>query len=133
MFFISMKAIPSQRAPEEPRGQDSRMVLNVVTNIKLFYRPEALNIRALINTNIASQLHFRREGSQLIAENPTPYWLTFSRLSIGDFTLDKSQLRLMVPPKGKQRYTLPEGAMGELSWTLIDEDGWDTPVEKQRL
>ena len=133
VFFISMKAIPAQVPPEEQTGKEQRMVLTVVSNIKLFYRPAGLNKRALIDTDISSQLHFRREGNSLIAENPTPYWLTFSRLSLGAFNLDKSQLRLMVPPKGEQRYTVPEDVAGELSWTLIDEDGWDTPVEKQVL
>lgn len=133
VFFISMKAIPAQVPPEEQTDKEQRMVLTVVSNLKLFYRPAGLNKRALIDTDIASQLHFRREGNSLIAENPTPYWLTFSRLSLGAFNLDKSQLRLMVPPKGEQRYIVPEGVAGELSWTLIDEDGWDTPVEKQVL
>jgi len=128
-----MKAIPAQLPPEDQIGKEQRMVLTVVSNLKLFYRPTGLNKRAIVDTDIASQLRFRREGSQLIAENPTPYWLTLSRLSIGAFSLDKAQLRLMVPPKGKQRYALPEGAIGELSWTLIDEDGWDTPIEKQAL
>lgn len=133
VFFISMKAIPSQRPQEEQSGKEQRMMLTVVSNIKLFYRPKGLSKRAIVDTDIASQLRFRREGSQLIAENPTPYWLTFSRLSIGDFNLDKSQLRIMVPPKDEQRYAVPELARGELSWTLIDEDGWSTPVEKQVL
>lgn len=128
-----MKAIPSQRPQEEQRGKEQRMMLTVVSNIKLFYRPKGLSKRAIVDTDIASQLRFRRKGSQLIAENPTPYWLTFSRLSIGDFNLDKSQLCIMVPPKGEQRYAVPGLARGELSWTLIDEDGWSTPVEKQVL
>lgn len=133
VFFISTKAIPSQRPPEQQSEPDQRMVLTVVSNLKLFYRPTGLNKRAIVDTDVASQLRFRHEGRQLIAENPTPYWITFSRLSIGSFNLDKSQLRLMVPPKGEQHYILPEGIRGELSWTLIDEDGWNTPVEKQQL
>lgn len=133
VFFISMKAIPSQPAPEQQAGDSQQMVLTVVSNLKVFYRPAGLNKRALVDTDVASQVRFRREGSRLIADNPTPYWLTFSRLSVGTASLDKAQLRLMVPPKGQQQYILPEGTRGEVSWTLIDEDGWDTPVEKQSL
>ncbi|MFV8766340.1 molecular chaperone, partial [Yersinia enterocolitica] len=78
-------------------------------------------------------LSFRREGNVLIAENPTPYWLTFSRLHVGASEMDKAQLRLMVPPKGQRQYRLPEGATGKVSWQLIDEDGWDTPFKHQNL
>jgi len=133
VFFISMKAIPSQTAPGQQDGHEQRMVLTVVSNLKVFYRPAGLNKRALVDTDVASQVRFHREGNRLIADNPTPYWLTFSRLQVGTAVLDKAQLRLMVPPKGQQHYTLPDGITGEVSWTLIDEDGWDTPVKKLSL
>lgn len=133
VFFISMKAIPSQRSPEEREPDSQQMVLTVVSNIKLFYRPEGLHRRAIVDTDVASKLTFRKEGNILIAENPTPYWLTFSRLKAGEKELDKAQLRLMVPPKGQQSYSLPAGATGSVSWQLIDEDGWDTPVREYTL
>ncbi|EQC1057383.1 MULTISPECIES: molecular chaperone [Providencia] len=133
VFFISMKAIPSQRSPEEREPDSQHMVLTVVSNIKLFYRPEGLHRRAIVDTDVSSKLTFRQEGNQLIAENPTSYWLTFSRLKVGGKALDKTQLRLMVPPKGKQSYSLPAGTATSVSWQLIDEDGWDTPVQERAL
>ncbi|WP_025123106.1 MULTISPECIES: molecular chaperone [unclassified Serratia (in: enterobacteria)] len=133
VFFISMKAIPSQTAPEA-RSQDAQqMVLTVVSNIKVFYRPEGLNKRALVDTDVASKLRFRRDGNRLIADNPTPYWLTFSRLKVGTAALDKAQLRLMVPPFGKQVYSFPAVTAGSVTWQLIDEDGWDTPIQQRPL
>lgn len=131
VFFVSMKAIPAQTEPEKRPPGVQQMVLTVVNNIKFFYRPEGLHKRAIVDTDVASQLRFRREGNLLIANNPTPYWLTFSLLKVGTAELDKEQLRLMVPPKGQQRYTLPRGANGSISWQLIDEDGWNTPVRHQ--
>ncbi|WP_156293933.1 fimbrial biogenesis chaperone [Serratia oryzae] len=130
VFFISMKAIPAQAAPEQ-RTEDKQMVLTVTNNMKVFYRPEGLVKRAV--ADMAPKLKFRRDGNQLIAENPTPYWLTFSHLKVGTAALDKAQLRLMVPPKGQQHYTLPNTASGNVTWQLIDEDGWDTPAEQRPL
>ncbi|OMQ21888.1 fimbrial biogenesis chaperone [Serratia oryzae] len=130
VFFISMKAIPAQVAPEQ-RTEEKQMVLTVTSNMKVFYRPEGLVKRAV--ADMAPKLKFRRDGNQLIAENPTPYWLTFSRLAVGKTALDKAQLRLMVPPKGQQRYPLPNDASGNVTWQLIDEDGWDTPIELRPL
>lgn len=123
VFFISMKSLPVQ----QPNGE--QMVMTVVSNIKLFYRPVGLAERAV--ADMASKLTFSQEDKQLIVTNPTPYWLTFSRLAVGNSTLDKQALRLMVPPFGKQSYFLPNNAKGKVTWQLIDEDGWDTPLEQQ--
>ncbi|MFC0227967.1 fimbrial biogenesis chaperone [Serratia aquatilis] len=130
VFFISMKAIPAKQetSEREPAGQ---MALTVVSNMKLFYRPAGLAKRAV--ADVASQLRFHREGDRLLVENPTPYWLTFSQLKVGSIELGKPALRLMVPPKGQQRYSLPSGAVGTVAWKLIDEDGWDTPIQRQTL
>ena len=130
VFFISMKAIPAQQEKDK-NVTEGQMALTVMSNMKVFFRPEGLAKRAV--ADVASQLSFRREGNVLIATNPTPYWLTFSRLHIGTTEMDKAQLRLMVPPKGQHQYRLPEGATGKVSWQLIDEDGWDTPFEHQNL
>lgn len=130
VFFISMKAIPAQQEKDK-NGAAGQMALTVVSNMKVFFRPEGLAKRAV--ANVAAQLSFRREGNVLIATNPTPYWMTFSRLHIGATEMDKAQLRLMVPPKGQRQYRLPEGASGKVSWQLIDEDGWNTPFQHQNL
>ncbi|MFI8415335.1 molecular chaperone [Serratia sp. NPDC078593] len=130
VFFISLKAIPLQQGQEQSTVSQ-QLTLTVVSNLKLFYRPKSLEPRAV--AEVAHQLRFRREGQRLIAENPTPYWLTFSRLKIGNDLLDKARLRVMVPPKGQQAYVLPDQAAGEVSWQLIDEDGWDTPWQRQAL
>lgn len=127
VFFISMKAMPAQqRAPEQ-----GKMVMTVVSNLKLFYRPEGLSKRAV--AEMAPRLRFHREEHRLIATNPTPYWLTFSHLSVGKTALDNASLRLMVPPFGQQTYPLPQAATGNVTWQLIDEDGWNTPAATQPL
>lgn len=124
VFFISIKALP----PGSARDND-RMVMTVVSNLKLFYRPKGLAKRAI--AEVAGSLRFRREGDTLIASNPTPYWLTFSHLKVGNRTLDNATLRLMVPPGGEQHYSLPPEALGPVTWQLIDEDGWNTPAAQQ--
>lgn len=129
VFFVSLKAIPLQQEKQDLATQN--LTLTVVSNLKLFYRPMSLSPRAV--ADVAHQLRFRREGEALIADNPTPYWLTFSRLKVGEHSLDKANLRLMVPPKGQQRYPLLAENRGAVLWQLIDEDGWDTPWQRQIL
>lgn len=123
VYFISMKALPAQ----DNQRKDSNMVVTVVTNIKVFFRPEGLAKRAV--ADMANKLEFEQQGKTLIAKNPTPYWLTFSMLKVGNNAIDKSKLRMMVPPFGQQQYVLPNNSKGEVSWQLIDEDGWNTTVE----
>ncbi|NIF47407.1 molecular chaperone [Enterobacter sp. Ap-1006] len=128
VFFIAMKAIPAEKTDAKQQSEN-KVVLAVVNSIKVFYRPEGLEKYAI--EDVAGKLSFTRRGDALIAKNPTPYWLTFARLSVGKNTLDKAQLRLMVPPKGEQTYRFPQGAAGQIEWQLIDEDGWHTEPLKQ--
>uniref|UniRef100_A0A182SQJ5 Uncharacterized protein n=1 Tax=Anopheles maculatus TaxID=74869 RepID=A0A182SQJ5_9DIPT len=108
VFFISMKAVPAKKEANDS-GASGQMALTVVSNMKLFYRPEGLAKRAV--ADVASQLRFHRDGDNLIANNPTPYWLTFSQLKVGNVELGKPDLRLMVPPKGQQRALLLTGTV----------------------
>lgn len=127
VFFISVKALPGQMSD----GNQGQMVMTVVSNIKLFYRPKGLAKRAV--EDAAPRLTFRSQGKNLVAINPTPYWLTFSSLSAGEEKLDKPSLRIMVPPMGEQVYTLKSPVSGKVAWKLIDEDGWDTPEQALSL
>ncbi|NIF23456.1 fimbrial biogenesis chaperone [Candidatus Pantoea multigeneris] len=127
VFFIAMKAIPAQQ--ENQGTGESKVVLAVVNNMKVFYRPIGLKKRAI--EYLDHELRFRKEDHQLIAVNPTPYWITFSHLQAGKQALNKEQLRLMVPPEGERIYTLPQKVTGKIKWQLIDEDGWSTKVRYQ--
>lgn len=127
VYFISMKAIPGQSAPQD-RQTTPQVTLTVVSNIKLFYRPKGLPAGGVASA--APQLRFSLQGDTLVADNPTPFWLTFSHLGVGDYALDNPALRHMVPPKGQQQYHLPAGARGDVTWQLIDEDGWNTPSQR---
>ncbi|VXC35904.1 molecular chaperone [Pseudomonas sp. 8O] len=129
IFFVSLRALPAQ----PPTPDADRVVMTVVTNLKLFYRPAGLAEEAI--TNASRQLRFRREGNQLIAINPTPYWLTFASLSLGHFTYGTADLRLMVPPMAEQHYAIPSAAERDASvkWRLIDEGNWETPESQQAL
>lgn len=129
IFFVSLRALPAQLATQGA----NHVVMTVVSNLKLFYRPTGLAEEAI--TNASRQLRFRREGNQLIAINPTPYWLTFAALSLGSFTYEAADLRLMVPPMAEQHYAIPSAAERDASvkWRLIDEGNWETPESQQAL
>lgn len=124
VYFISMKAIPGQPVPQD-RQTTPQVTFTVVSNMKLFYRPKGLPTGGVASA--APQLKFSFLGDTLVADNPTPFWLTFSHLSVGSYVLNNDALRMMVPPKGRQQYRLPAATRGDVTWQLIDEDGWNTP------
>jgi fimbrial chaperone protein len=123
VFFISVKAIPAISADEQNNEKNSgRVMLALVNSIKLFYRPHGLEKQAV--NNIANKLVFSRQGKKLHVRNPSPYYATFSSLSVGGKAVKDQELLAMVPPMGEQTYLLPEDiAGGEVSWRLIDEYG----------
>lgn len=126
VYYISMRAIPAQ---ENKKKNDVSMV--VVNNLKLFYRPDGLKKRGV--EEIADKLQFSIHNNQLIVKNPTKYQAIFSALRVGDYVFDKPALRRMVPAEGTQTYLLPKIQQGEVTWQLIDEDGWNTKAVSQAL
>ncbi len=140
VFFLAAKAIPSVPAPGD-KGRDSKgtspektggqLVLALVNNIKLFYRPAGLQAMAV--GKIAGTLAFARQGDRLQVSNPSGYYATFAALSVGGKPVSPEALRAMVPPKGVQTYPLPAGGAGEVRWRLIDEYGLPTDEQHDAL
>ncbi|QXA60063.1 molecular chaperone [Providencia rettgeri] len=137
LFALMVKAIPSQSVNEASiQGNavsGARLVLAVETHLKLFYRPEGLKAEAI--RDIAAQLHFQRAGAVLKVRNPTPYYVTFDALSVGDSAITPPSLYAMVPPFGEQTYPLPSNSASahRVSWQLIDEFGSATAKLTQAL
>lgn len=127
VFFISIRAILARNANKET-GQ---LIITVTSKMKIFYRPLGLAKRAI--ADVSEQLRFRLQNGELIAQNPTPYWLTFSELHLGGRAVSEVALRQMVPPYGEMRYPITGAAVGVISWRLLDEDGWETPPERRTL
>lgn len=127
LFFLMAKAIPT--TPEAQDGKGVRVVIALQQFIKLFYRPEGLSVDAINRGLVAPKLTLSRSGNQLKVTNPTPYHVTFKKLSVNGKALEPQALRAMVPPNGSQAYALPEGVTnGKAEWQIIDEYGLDTPV-----
>lgn len=152
--YLSVKAIPSVSGPDtdisRPDAQDGkgrsrkagtpapfrldseemRAMSALEMNIKLFWRPDGLSATAIYDGEVSKKLTVRADGEHLRFTNPTPYYATFSLLRVNGRVLDANVQRLMLPPKGEQIYTLPDGVSpaGRVEWALIDEYGNDTPV-----
>lgn len=129
VFYLSVKGIPS--TPDKASQTGGQLVLAVVNNMKLFYRPEGLPEGGVATAS--KQLRFSLQNNELVAENPTPFYINFSQLSVGGKALPADALRRLVPPKGQQRYPLVSGLRGEVEWQVIAENSQLMPLQRQAL
>ncbi|MFO6298536.1 fimbrial biogenesis chaperone [Rahnella selenatireducens] len=129
VFYLSVKGIPS--VPDKASQNGGQLVLAVVNNMKLFYRPEGLPEDGV--KGAAKQLRFSLQNEALVVDNPSPFYLNFSQLTVGGKSFAADDLRRLVPPKGQQRYPVTVGMCGAVEWQLVDEDSQVTPLQRQTL
>lgn len=134
LFFLSVKAIPSDPPAAVMAQAAPRFSLALQQFVKLFYRPAGLAAQAIFDGTVAPKLSVSREGNNLRFTNPTPYYITFLALTAGGKPVEASAMRTMVPPLGTQTYPLPAGVVrGEVTWQLVDEFGLATKTERRTL
>ncbi|NTY86739.1 molecular chaperone [Serratia fonticola] len=129
VFYLSVKGIPS--VPDKASQTGGQLVVAVVNNMKLFYRPEGMPKGGV--TNASRQLRFSLQSDALVVDNPTPFYINFSQLTVGGKPVSAEALRKLVPPKGQQRYPVASGDRGTVEWQVVDEDSKATPLQRQTL
>lgn len=129
VFYLSVKGIPS--IPDKASQTGGQLVVAVVNNMKLFYRPEGLPESGVANAS--KQLRFSLQSEALVVDNPTPFYINFSQVTVGGKPLPASELSKLVPPKGQQRYSVASGVRGSVEWQVLDEDSQRTALQRQAL
>lgn len=118
VFRFRVNAIPAGKAPDPAAENGASLSVSLGISIKLFYRPDNLPVTP---TEAYGRLTFRREGAEVVVNNPTPYYQTFSQLSLGGKAVDLEKYPSMVAPFGTLRY--PAGGEGKVEWTMITDYG----------
>ncbi|SUI92885.1 long polar fimbrial operon protein LpfB [Shigella flexneri] len=113
VFWLNIKNIP----PSASNKATNSLEIAVKTRIKLFWRPA--NIR-LIPEDAAPKVKWRREGRNLIAENPNPI-----HISVMDVIVDGHDVPLnMIRPFETLTLPLPaNSAGGQMTWRFINDYG----------
>jgi P pilus assembly chaperone PapD len=120
VFWLDIKSI----APSNPDG-GNKLQVNIKSKFKLFYRPSGLDGNPL---EAYKKVTFHRKGNQLIAHNPTPYFVSFYKVSIGGHEIKNPG---MIPPKGDSQWGLTAG--NTVSWQAINDFGGVTEVARQAI
>ncbi|OTA15692.1 putative fimbrial chaperone protein [Xenorhabdus vietnamensis] len=124
VFWINVKSIPATTKSEQ-----NQLQITVKSRFKLFYRP----VNLADNANMAYKLlKFKTDGNKLIAENPTPYYISFSELATGNGVKNyEIQSAGMIPPFEQKSWDVPIKNINQVIWKTINDFGGVTPEEKR--
>ncbi|MGR4897364.1 molecular chaperone [Stenotrophomonas sp. LARHCG68] len=130
VYWLNIKEIPPKARAE---GDNNTLQIAVLTRIKLFYRPAGLVGSA---TDAPAQLRWSvvpgpmGRGRALKVSNPTPYYVTFSRIDISgssgeainaDMVAPRSEL--VIPVR-----SAPSSGPIQFTYTTINDHGAVTPA-----
>jgi len=113
MFWMNIKSIPAT----ENQPDTNTLQIAIKTRIKLIYRPQTLTAQP---ESVADKLTWQRSGNQLTVTNPTPYYMNFSAIKVGNSTVKDATY---VAPMSSAHFSLPAGATGNVSWIIISDFG----------
>lgn len=123
LYWMNIKSIPAS----EKRDNVNTLQIAVKTRIKLIFRPQTLTEQP---EKFTDKLTWRRTGNSLTVTNPTAYYMNFSTVKVGSSTVKDATY---VAPQGTASFTLPAGASGDVSWTIINDFGSAGEEHRSRL
>ncbi|MBD2799274.1 molecular chaperone [Xenorhabdus sp. M] len=124
LLWLNIKTIPGSFDLNENTNQ---LYIVVNSKLKLFYRPDQLKKDADIAHKL---LKFKQNNGLLIAENPTPYFISFSSLNVDDHDIKQAG---MIKPFGQMSWPLPLKNAKKVSWKVINDYGGTTQAETANI
>lgn len=126
IFWLNIKSIPGMS--EDAAQTPNQLQFAVQNQLKVFYRPANLPGNA---NEAYEKLTFKVQANQLIAINPTPYFVNFRTLTVNGRAVSfkgSGAEKLMVQPFGQQTYalTVPAAQHNTVEWSAINDYGGTT-------
>lgn len=135
LFVANVKSV-SALSPELKNKNTLQFAMK--TRLKLFWRPAQLSESNALQAG--EKITFRLQGTELIAKNPTAFYVSFGQLSVGGTAVPVVEskttpgaISMMVAPFSEQRFALPKKARGAVTWTTINDFGAETAARQQAL
>lgn len=118
LFTLSIATIPAGQVT------DNSVQLAVRSQLKLFYRPAALQGSA---QNAYQKLLWSRTGDQLLVKNPTPYYVTIFKLQVNGLVIRNAG---MVAPFSQRPVSeCPQATSCTIRWQGINDYGRVMPPQ----
>lgn len=119
LFYFNLREIP----PKSKKVNVMQLALQ--TQIKLFYRPKAIEPKK--GTVVQEQLVINKTGTSLTVKNPTPYYITLSAVASDNVKSGGKSLStfkgVMLSPKSTEKITLQTAASDSFVVTYINDYG----------
>ena len=120
VFYLNVREIP-------PKSKKANVLqLSMQSRIKLFYRPEAV-IPKDKSEVWQTQVEFRKSGGKLIANNPTPYFISLIGLTKGKEKDKGERLTtfpgLMISPKSTLEVPVTNANVNEFFMMYVNDYG----------
>jgi fimbrial chaperone protein len=123
IFYINVRVVPSS-----PKNNTNELKLVFKSRIKLFYRPQNLSGRS---AEAYKSLTFFRDHNELRITNPSPYYVVFSSLKLGNTPLKDTD---MIAPGAQITVKLPPDISGNIiRWGAINDFGGSSAFEERTL
>ncbi len=121
VFYFTAIAVPAMTPPKETDDSSlaARISVGIQNTIKLFYRPAGL---AMVPEEAEGRLTFYQQGSKVQVHNPTPYYLTFSRLAFDGTEFKVRDSVSMIAPFSQVSYPV-KGHVRQAQWSVINDYG----------
>lgn len=114
LYWLNIKAIPSSKQVE---GVNTLQIA-INTRIKLLYRPSAVKGRP---EDVADKLEWRREGNELVVNNPTPFYMNFQAVTLNGQKVTKATWAV---PKTETHFAIPGNVRGSnVTYSIINDYG----------
>lgn len=127
-FWINLYEVP-------PVTNDQKLTDNVTvamnTQIKLFFRPKRLenkpDEKSLV-TQLTCQAKRNSSNISIHCQNPTPYYVSLSNITLQDTFQNETQLDMMIPPFGNNSYRVKADINSflkklDIQYSFIDDNG----------
>jgi len=136
LFWLNVLEIPPNAQTPSSTGNQLRMTFR--SRIKMFYRPPGLSSDQRA-AGRAIKWSLQRDSGQiwsLIAENPSPYYVTFSAIDAKINNANQKVTADMVEPFGRLVFKLPRPLSGnpvlnDVEYSFIDDYGALISVDKE--
>lgn len=120
IFYLNVREIP----PKSTRA--NVLMLSMQSRIKLFYRPASV-IPKIQGAVWQDQIVFRKQGKKMVAENPTPYYITLIGLTrdVANKTGEKLTTfpGIMIAPKSSVDITLSDSSVSGFKMMYVNDYG----------
>jgi P pilus assembly chaperone PapD len=117
--LLALTAIPAEKS--ENISTTTQMVIAVQNNVKLFYRPATLP--QFDEDTINEQLQFVPTSTGITVKNPSAFYITFDRLTVGSHKVDLGSTR-MVAPRSEQHWPMTlDNRPKNIEWQVINDKG----------